>query len=330
MSRRKIKAAIKKYLPRQFPKIEAIASGAGINKLISYTVHFFEVINGIPSFVYRNIPQELPLACTQIFALPPATADGSFMFGRNYDFPTILKTFQMIRIDSPDDGYKHIGVSQYPWLSSHEALNEKGLCMGFNYGRCWKKADFSAKGVPSTMLLQEAIETCATTQEAIDLIQKFPARANGGHYGIMDASGDTAVVETTRSRWAVRRPTEGILVHTNTYLTPEMQDANLPMDVRFKMADMDFSPIESPIRRLKRASFLMDQKRGQITMDTLKAILRDHDNGDPNREGPDDFSLCTHGHSSDTLASFIAFPKKKELWYTLDHPCENEYEKITL
>ena len=262
-----------------------------------------------------------------IFALPEATSDNILIFGRNYDFPNVLQPFQVVREEMPEEGYKNINFTQYPLSGCHMGLNEKGLAIGYNYGRSWKKEplDFRLKGVPGTFLVQQMLESCATTQEAVKFISNFKNRSNGCHYGFMDASGDTCVIETTSTRHAIRRPTDGILSHTNHYQTEELKDANLPDYVRFKMDDMDINPIESPIRRYQREIELLSNHKGNITMETIKCILSDHDNREP-----DDFTVCTHGPAAGTLGSIIVFPRKKEFWVADNHPCTSDYEKFIL
>ena len=223
-------------------------------------------------------------------------------------------------------------MTQFPLTGCHHAMNEKGLTIGYNYGRCWKTQplDFRLNGLPGTFIIQKAIETCETTEEAVEFITKFPARSNGVHFGILDASGDAKVVETTATRFAIREPDDGILVQTNTYRSKEIEDANLPLDVRFKFKGADFSPIESPIRRFKRATILMEGLRGKIDKKGIESILSDHDNGDPNSEGPDDFSLCTHGQAAITLASLITEPKKLKFWVIDRQPCTGDYKEFSL
>ncbi|MGB5912442.1 MAG: hypothetical protein WBH31_14725, partial [Promethearchaeia archaeon] len=70
---------------------------------------------------------------------------------------------------------------------------------------------------------------------------------------------------------------------------------------------------------------LLTKYNGQITMNTIKSILTDHDNREP-----DDFTVCTHGPSAGTLGSIILFPLKNEFLVTDNHPCNSEYEKFTL
>ncbi|MFX0034018.1 MAG: C45 family autoproteolytic acyltransferase/hydrolase [Candidatus Hermodarchaeota archaeon] len=324
MGKKNIKKPLEELLPNQYQKMLAISKSAEVKKSIAFGAHFIEIMSGDPKSIYKNPPVQ---ACSMIFALPEATSNKSMIFGRNYDFPNVLQPFQVVREEWPDDGLKNINFTQYPLAGCHMGLNEEGLAIGYNYGRSWKKnpLDFRLKGVPGTFIVQKVLETCATTQEAIDFITKFTARANGCHYGLIDASGDTCVIETTSTRYGIRRPKNGILAHTNHYQTEELKDANLPDYVRFKMDDMDISPIESPIRRYKREMELLTKYNGEISMDSIKRILSDHDNREP-----DDFTVCTHGFSAGTLASIIILPLKKEFWVVNDHPCIAEYEKFTL
>jgi len=324
MGKKNIKKPIQQYLPDQYNKMISLGSAAHIRRTILYGAHFIEVMSGDPKSIYKNPPVQ---ACSMIFAISEATLDNSMIFGRNYDFPNVLQPFQIVREEIPDNGYKNLNFTQYPLTGCHMGMNEEGLAIGYNYGRSWKKQplDFKLKGVPGTFIVQEVLETCATTQEAIKYITEFPDRSNGCHYGLMDASGDTCVIETTSTRYAIRRTKDGILAHTNHYQTEELKDANLPDEVRFKMDDMDISPIESPIKRYKREVQLLAKSRGEITMETIKNILRDHDNREP-----DDFTVCTHGVSAGTLGSIIVLPEVREFWVTDNHPCNTAYEKFKI
>jgi len=324
MGKKNIKKSLQQFVPNQYEKMISIGKAASIKGYILHGAHFIEVMSGDPKSLYKNPPVQ---ACSMIFALPEATSDNSMIFGRNYDFPNVLQPFQVVREEVPDEGYKNINFTQYPLTGCHMGLNEKGLAIGYNYGRSWKQEplDFRLKGVPGTFIVQEMLETCATTQEAVKFITNFTDRSNGCHYGFMDASGDTCVIETTSTRHAIRRPTDSILAHTNHYQTEELKDANLPDYVRFKMDDMDINPIESPIRRYQREIKLLKEHKGQINFEKIKSILSDHEKGEKN-----DFTVCTHGLAAGTLGSIIILPTKREFWVTDNHPCNSKYEKFTL
>jgi predicted choloylglycine hydrolase len=324
MGKKNIKKDLQKYLPNQYEKMIKISNTAGLKRGLIYGAHFLEVMSGNPKSIYKNPPVQ---SCSMIFALPEATLDNSMFFGRNYDFPNVLQPFQIVREEIPENGYKNINFTQYPLAGCHMGINESGLTIGYNYGRSWKKQplDFRLKGVPGSFIVQEVLETCSNTQEAIEFITNFPARSNGAHFGLMDYSGDTCVIETTSTRHAIRKSSEGILAHTNHYQTEKLKDANLPDYVRFKIEDMDISPIESPIRRYNREIKLLTKSKGKITFDTIRMILSDHENRDP-----DDFTVCTHGPSAGTLGSIIVLPLKKEFWVTDNYPCRSQYERFKM
>ncbi|TFF88289.1 MAG: linear amide C-N hydrolase, partial [Promethearchaeota archaeon] len=244
---------------------------------------------------------------------------------------------QMVRQSKPDDGYKNICLTQYPLAGTHMGMNEKGLVVGINYARTWEKYpdDFSFKGVPPTLIAQEVIENCSTTEEAIDFITNFPARSNAQHYGLLDKSGDACVIETTHTDFAIRRPEEGIMAHTNTYRTEKFWDHNVPDDHHWKMKSMrHISYVKSPKMRYERAFELLNKHKGDITIETFKEIFTDHNypsNHEENNDGvPDDYTLCSHGDVGVTLASIIAKPKTGQFFVTDTQPCKMMYEEFKL
>ncbi len=320
-----IKKPIQQYLPKQTAKIQGYAKGAQVNMGIAYAVHFIETFTGNPKTSYVNPPVQ---ACSQLIALPEATADKSMWIARNYDFPNILQPYQVLRRETPEDGgFKTLTMGQFGMVSTHMGLNEKGLAIGLNYGRAWKKQplDYRFKGVPSTMLVQEALETCETVDEVIKFVTTFPIRAYGSHYGVLDKTGNACVIETTATRHAIRRPEGGIMAHTNLYRTPELVDANCPDDVLWQFEGMQVPYTKSPRERYEREIALLSAARGKVTIDTLKSILRDHNNGEPS-----DFTPCTHGHVGSTLASIIINPQVGDMWVTDNQPCKSEYQKFNI
>lgn len=321
MGKNRMRKHVEKHVPRQHEKMKGIAEGAGQKLDLIYGMNYIEVSAGNPKTSYAK---PLVQACTMVFAMKGSTADGTIIYGRNYDFPRILQPFQMARVEKPSDGYKNINLSQYPIAGSHIGLNEKGLVIGYNYGRSWKTdpLDYSPRGVPTMLILQEALETCKTVQEVVDLVTRMP-RTNGAHYGIIDAEGHALVLETTATRHAIREvPDGGVMAHSNMFHV--IADANVPDDVIWKYKGLQVPYTKSPKERVARAAELIEKSKGEITVDTVKAILSDH-----NGRKPDDFTICTHGHTGATLASVVIKPKEREFWATDNQPCKTKYEKIS-
>jgi hypothetical protein len=320
MGRNRTKEYIEKHVPRQHEKMRGIAEGAGEKLDLVYGMNYVEVMAGNPKTSYSK---PLVQACTMVFALGKSTADGSVIYGRNYDFPPILQPYQVARVEKPTDGFKNVNLSQFPLAGTHVGLNEKGLLIGYNYGRSWKTEplDYSPRGIPTMLIVQEALETCKTTQEVIDLVTKLP-RTNGAHYGVVDESGEACVIETTATRHAVRRvPESGVMAHTNMYHV--IADANVPDDVMWKYTGLQVPYTKSPKERVARAAEMIEKARGKITVETIKSILSDH----AGRE-PDDFTICTHGVTGATLSSIIIKPRSREFWAIDNQPCKSPHEKI--
>jgi acyl-CoA:6-aminopenicillanic acid acyl transferase len=314
---------LKKYLPAQLAKLQGIQKGAKLSRLVAYSLHFIEVMGNNPNTAFAG-----PMAaCSQIFATPKVTNDGNPLIVRNYDFPAICKTSQMIRIESPEDRLKNITVSHFPLAGSHTGLNEKGVYIAINYGLAWKKKiDFSFAGIPPTFIVQEALETCSTTQEAVDFITSFPVRSIGAHFGIADKSGDMRFVETTKTRSAIRIPLDsGFLYQTNTYVSPDIKDANAPDSMKWDVKGLNVPYIKSPRERFNRISELVGNLKPPIDQSDLRSIVSDHNN-----RTPDDFTVCMHGLGSDTVCSVIAQPKNLTLSVADGFPCETEYKTYSL
>lgn len=83
MGKKNIKEALQKILPDQFEKMISIGMAAEIKRSILYGAHYIEVMSGDPKSIYKNPPTQ---ACSMIFALSEATADGSMFFGQSMTF----------------------------------------------------------------------------------------------------------------------------------------------------------------------------------------------------------------------------------------------------
>jgi len=313
--------ALMKHFPVQAERVRGLAKGLGITEAYGWGLQYAELL-----FCLSTSSLDIPGACTQIHAAPSATADGAPLTGRNYDFPNMLLPHQIVRRDIPaeKDRYATVTVTQIPNIGAHHGMNEKGLLVCVNNNRAWKEYD--EKGVPYMLLLVEALETCATADEAAKFLTRFPARANAGYFGLNDASGDVRIVEFTAQRTSIRTPDEsGTISQTNHFIA--MKDANLPDGTTWKVKGLEGKLYaESSLKRHAAADRLMHENSGKITVDVMKSILRDH-SADPTGKGDDD-CVCCHGSAGSTLASIIAAPRDKSLWVATGTPCGAEYEKI--
>lgn len=315
-------SSVKPILPGQAERVLGLAKGLDVSLGLAWGLQFLEII-----FCEAGKSIKAPnMGCTQLHAGPSATASGHPIIARNYDFPNLLNDFQIMRRDTPAEKGRlaTVSMTQAPLTGANMGLNEAGLVICVNNSRQWKGPDFRYKGVPYQIMLMEALETCRTADEAIKFVTEFPARANAGFFGVMDAKGDGGVIEFTASRHSVRRPDDkGVMAQTNHFIS--MVDANLPEGTVWTVKGMEgLKYADSTNLRYKVADEMLREAAGSITVESLQKILSDHSAGDGKGT---DLTVCTHGHTGSTLASVVVDIADMTMWVAHGTPCSNEYVK---
>ncbi len=317
-----IKNVVRNNLPVQTERIRGLAKGLGVSERVCWGLQFMEIL-----MCEAGKTLKVPAGCTQIHAAPEATADGKPLSARNYDFPNMLKPYQIIRREVPSESgrYAATSITQVPLAGAHHGINEHGLMICVNNARLWKGKDLRFRGVPYQLILMEALETCRTTFEAVELITKFPARANAGFFGIVDADGFTRVVEFTASRYVVREPDEsGVMAQTNHYI--KMPEANLPPGTYFTVKGMEGMEYAYSTETRHHAAFKkLKDAAGKITVETMMDILKDHS---ANKGAGSDFTVCCHGITGGTLGSMVVDPRDKKMWVAEGNPCSNAFQPV--
>lgn len=317
-----IKKAVSTHLPVQAGRVRGLAEGLGISEQLCWGIQFMEIM-----MCEAGKSMKVPGGCTQIHAAAKATAEGKPLSGRNYDFPNLLRPYQLIRREIPAETgrFATTTVTQAPLAGAHQGVNEHGLMVCVNNSRQWKGPDLRFKGVPYQFILMEALETCRTTGEVVQLITEFPSRANAGFFGIADAAGDTRVVEFTASRWAVREPDEaGVMAQTNHFI--KMTDANLPAGTYWTVKGMKgLEYAYSTETRYNTAYTRLKEKAGSITVQALMEILQDHS---ANNGVGADHTVCCHGVTGSTLGSMIVDMHDRKMWVADGNPCEAAFEEV--
>jgi len=110
-----------------------------------------------------------------------------------------------------------------------DGMNEHGLTVTYNLAFSTEEPVCHA---PLSLALQEMLETCKNTEEAV----KFIANAKHAGNGLLmlgDAEGDVRTVEISHNHAATRKPIESQIINTNHYLTEEMQKYEVPRNAVF-------------------------------------------------------------------------------------------------
>jgi hypothetical protein len=203
-----------------------------------------------------------------------------------------------------------------------DGMNEHGLTVTQNLAYAIEEPTCFA---PNSLALQEMLETCRTTDEAVQFITH--AHRAGNHLlMIADVEDNIKAVELSHNRSAIRRPQTGQLINTNHYHTAAMQQHEVPHDAVFTgNVPPEFRGIrvhESSEQRFQRAQELLND----IIVDdhVLATVLSDH--GQDNT--PSNLTLCQHGNYLSTLRSGMFYPKQRQLKVLYGNPCQNTFSEF--
>ncbi|MFP7169261.1 C45 family autoproteolytic acyltransferase/hydolase [Terribacillus halophilus] len=125
---------------------------------------------------------------------------GNEFLARNYDYhPKTYEGRFLLYQPSESEYFATIGPSQRI-LGRIDGMNEKGLTIGYNFVH----QRFPEEGFICNMLSRILLETCTTTEEAVEKLTEMPHR-HSFNYVINDADGVRRVVEGSPRGTAVKK-----------------------------------------------------------------------------------------------------------------------------
>ena len=183
--------------------------------------------------------------------------------------------------------------------------------------------DARNRGLPPSVIIQEALETAHDVSEAIKIITNLPCDG-GSILTIADRFGAMACIELSRTRHHIRPAMQGCLLSVNQYETQTMREVEIPEDALYH-------PTKSPPElrgllihgvnwsRKERFSELLNPDSVMNEKDLI-LILQDHDCNMPSR-----YSICRHSSVVKTLATIIVRPKSGMMKICWGSPCESNF-----
>lgn len=266
---------------------------------------------------------------------------------------------QYIEIPQVEETAAVVG-SQPFWLWGFEhGLNEHGVAIGNH--TVFTKDPLPGKGLLGMDLVRLALERATSARQATETIATLIETHGQGGSGFLDQDwayhnsflvadrNEAYLLETSDRRWAVRRISNLGSASNHVSIGRDWDalssDAvdhatacgwwSADGDDRFDFAAayrdaVTIPPVVSS-GRLRRSGEILEESRGRISVETLKAALRDHYDGPVFRPGrpPDDdrfFCLCRHDPINNTAAGMVArLPAAEEgtlsYWGCLGSPC---------
>ena len=273
---------IRDYNPDYLEEIRGVAEGSGLD---------FEdilALNCRSELVF--VGNELDKAdggCTSIGISSDAGAGGDAFLAHNWDWKTSQRESMIMMKITQKNGRPTIFM-----------VTEAGII---------GKTGFNSAGVG---LYLNALSTATRFQ--------LGCCAN---FMIGHKNGECVDIEIENEEFDVLYPKDGIIVHTNHFIS-----SRLPILPRKDMGKRKFT---DSFVRLGRADKLLRNKGNEISEEDIKAVLTDH------VEYPS--SICRHddeklekGLRMGTVFSMIINLTKGEILFCKGNPCELEYEKYRI
>ena len=310
---RRFEPAIAAYDERYLDEMRGIAEGAGVpfEAVLALNVRT-EVM--FAAKARQAAAAGRPHECSSFAVLPEASADGHTLVGQNWDW--LLHSFDTVVVleARQDEGPDFVTVVEAGLLAK-TGTNSSGIGLATN--ALVTDHDVGKPGVPYHVVLR-AILDAETISDALVAIQRAP-RSSSANYLVAHEDGIAVDVEAAPgdfSRRFLLFPVDGMLVHTNHFLSPafDLKDVSL-----WAMPDSPF--------RLERVRGAVAARYGHHSPETFQRLLADHVNYPSGVCCHPDTRLhpCEQGA---TVASLIMDLDVRRLRLADGHPCETPYREL--
>jgi hypothetical protein len=239
--------------------------------------------------------------CTAFALRGEATADGNLLVGQNHDVEPEFADVAIILRLMPSDGRLRALLYTFAGQLGYFGMNQYGVANYANalYDYRWQPglAHYPLKRM---VLEQRDVGSCIA-------LFRQNAVCSAANTLLADGQGQVASLEI-RPEGLALYPGEhpDAIIHTNHYLSREF-------------VSLETGSLPDSFARHKRMSDLVRENWGRITVETVQAMLADHD-GDP-------AGICRHGargwHST---SGHIAEPQKGLLHIRRGHGCLGWWE----
>ncbi|MBC8332344.1 MAG: hypothetical protein H8E28_10220 [Anaerolineae bacterium] len=289
------------HYPQYVDEMQGMAEGANISFDELVVLNVMEAVTIDALHLTR---------CTSMAVSDECTADGHVLAAHNEDWIPDDENDVFVIQAKPKDAPPYLAMT-YGGLIPNIGFNAHGIAQLIDT----VYPNDSRIGIPR-LVVSRAVLAAKTPGGAIKRTL-IPHRAAGYNHLIVHESGEIYSVEVSARRFSIIYNKDGYVVHTNNYLSANMQEIeNEPEEL-----------ISSRIRYFRALRLLNQSKRH--TIQSLQAIQRDHVNY-PN-------SICKHdfgeGHlldSEKTINAMVIDLTAREMHIAWGNPCKNSYHTYHL
>ena len=290
----RFKPLCEKYCPHLLEEIQGLAEGASIALEEAMAVN-----------LRGELGQVKEEGCTTYVISRKGTARRQILIGQNSDMTSPMIDFGYVLHLKPANK-PEVLIWTFGGMLGYHGMNSAGVAHFANALGGGPKGQFALSHYPVKRMMLES----TSLKEVAKLLRTVPVASNG-NYVLCDGSGRILDAEaTTEGPKLIEEGGSGFLAHTNHFLSEPYNSRQ-----NYEQSIPDSFP------RLERINTLIRERMGKVTVDDVKAFLRDH-SGHPS-------SICRHPSSSDavgmTVASLISEPAERRMHVAIGPPCQHEY-----
>lgn len=292
-------------------EMDGIAAGAGfrLEEIVAINCRT-EILFGSRS---TAVPESVESECTTIAVGPTASASGTTILAKNWDWRARCRDSVIILRARQDEAPDFVLLVE-AGMVGRDGFNDAGIAICGNLLR--STLDGSKPGVPVPFIRRRVLNSSRLDRAMGEILDA--ERAASTNYILAHESGTIINFEASPEQVYPIYPERGLLTHSNhfTHLAPQVQGIGL---------------LTSPdtLYRMHRVRDLLEPKIGEITVDDVKGALQDHV-GYPQ-------SVCRHpdpdlpeSRQTMSIASVIIDLGRREMHIAVGAPCCHEYETVVL
>ncbi len=197
------------HIPRRFrEEMAGVAAGAGVGLGLILLINVLDDLG-------NNCPR-----CSALAAGGKHTPDGSYLLGRNLDYPLfteVMVRHQTLFLLEPAQGLPLASLSWPGYVGVCTGMNRAGVALSQLTAM---SLDRSLRGIPAALRFRQALEGGADVRTVASLILQAPGTI--GNNLLLCAPDEAAGLELSARQGAVRAPEAGLLLATNHYQSRPM------------------------------------------------------------------------------------------------------------
>ncbi|MBT0585169.1 C45 family autoproteolytic acyltransferase/hydolase [Alteromonas oceanisediminis] len=305
---------VEAYNPDMLEELKGISEGSGakIGEIVALNARTELLYGASDKQISSSEGQEISgEGCTGAIALAQNTQTGTVIHGQNWDWIAECAAFTLVLQIEQAYGPDLITLVEAGTLARC-GMNSDGIAVTGNFLKT--DNDFGVDGIPAPFIRRQILMS-SNFYDAMNAVITSN-RSFSINVMISDGKGEAIDFETTPRRIYTMRPEDGLLVHSNHFLSPAAQVNEI---------DKAIEVTPDTLYRDIRVRRLLESRKGDICIDDFKEAFAD--------KYCAPYAVCRDpidgpgGSSSATLATVIMDVTKGEM-HLLASPFENDEYQI--